>query len=702
MFFSSQKPPRKKFNYIFWLALLLALAFAGASMFSALIDWDRYKPLIASKISEKIGREVAINGDISGTIFPITEITALDISVAGEKGGKYPNLALIRKLEISLMPMALLSGDIQIKKLHFTGAQIFLEKFSSNKNNWSMPGNAPDAASSPDGGGLSAFSLDDLSMTESGLAYFDHAEKKEQILSDIDAKASVDLGGPDLSLKGDASWGGQPLSFSLDAETKGNIAKTTLAFSGGGIDVSFDGAMENAKSLDSAKIKAQGPFSLKYDKAKLTAKGNLQYAGGVAQVKNLDIALGSASGQGDVQVKIADAPEIKAKLALGALDVKSLMADISGIAPQQPADPKAAPASKSAFAWKGVVQLAIKEISYAPYRAAPVTLNFSTNDGNRIMVQRFEAQLPGDSVLESSGDYTMAAQQYNGKLNFRTRNLQQLTREAGISLAWLDKQPSSAEFESGIVYTPQKLQLSEYRLIHGDGKANGDLSLSLGQNKGFDWKIDFKHPNIRTLSGQPQLPVESAVNFSADLSGLMASNALDWKSLQGTAKTELPGGKLHGVDLVQISQRLKELNKVNDFLDLLQKARAQGQTSFDKISADWTVVKGVAQSDNIVLISPPANGKGKGRIDLAQQDMNIATYVSFNEHPKAPPLGILLSGQLTQPKYGFDSAAVQSYLATKAINKVIEKNVDKEKLQQKIDKKIDEGAQKLMNKLFGQ
>lgn len=132
-------------------ALLGLLLLAGAGLFllqRALADGS-LAPRIDAALEAALGRAV--------TLGPITlrpglrpRIVVADVAIANLPGGARPDFARIRRLELRLALLPLLSGRVEIEHLGITGADVLLERDAAGRPNWVLgaatPGDAPPAA----------------------------------------------------------------------------------------------------------------------------------------------------------------------------------------------------------------------------------------------------------------------------------------------------------------------------------------------------------------------------------------------------------------------------------------------------------------------------------------------------------------------------------------------------------------------------
>lgn len=713
--FNSKTKKKKKTNYIFALAVVLAVIIAIGMAGSVLIDWNRYKPQIEAAISDSLGRKVAIRGEIGGMLLPITKITARDIVIDNIEGGKAPYMAQVAQLEVHVSPMALLSGVIDIGYVGLEKPDIYLEKLSDTKTNWQFgkPGAAAPAGdtASADGSGFDPgkIQLDDFKIDGGKLLYTDFTSGTEQRFEDVNLKASGRLGAKQASIDGSALWRGEKMSVNAAVKPEGSsgnlLAEAKIDSALG--KASFNGHITDP-SQKSKEFAATGEMNveLKTDPF-ILLDSKMTYAGQELKLQNAVLSIGGQKAQGDIAVKLGDTPSVDAKLSADTVNVDQLLSSVASlqdkIGTQRSAATSDAPQKSTAgLPVKGQAVIAVKSLQYKEYSAQNVRLQAATADGKNINIQRLFAQMPGDTSIEASGMYNLPMQNFNGRMRLESANVPQLAAAFGKGdIEWLKTQATRLELTSNLNYANSKVALNDYQLNYGDIKATGDAAYTMSAIPSIDLKIALRHPSLKKLAAQPTLPFESKVALDADITAQM-KDGLAFNTLQGTAKTVLQDGVYNGMDLKKISLRLKDLNSLQDFLAVLDQSKQQGTTNIESVSADWVIAKGVANSQNIAIDSDVAKGKGSGTVDMGDMKLDIKNNISFVDHPKVPALGLRLHGDLKAPQKEFETAALASYFGQRALNKVIEKNVDTQKLQEKIDNKLGEKGGKILNKLFGQ
>ncbi|TAH34039.1 MAG: AsmA family protein [Alphaproteobacteria bacterium] len=705
-----QKP---KSNFIFAIAFLIALVMCGGIIVSIFMDWEKFKPTIEAKISDAIGRKVHIQGKMSGMLLPMTQVTAENIVIDNIDGGKAPQFLKMESLEVQLSPLSLLTGSIEIGYVHLKSPEIHLEKFSDDKNNWNFAAKSQPAADkkpAPTDKSVSAIpQLHSLKIEKGKVFYADYTTGTKQTVTDLDLDADLNLPSRKASIDATGDWQGQKSKIKLAIKpAKENQLAANLSANIPMGELTFDGTMYDPMQGGNKPLTSAGNFKFAVNATpKIEALGKLNYTPDEIKIVGLQISGADMKGQGDITVKMQNTPFVDAKLNFDTVDVAKLMAAVkswqSDLAPAVKADAKTAAAAKTGGGLnvRGNFNIGVDKLNLTALTASNVKIQAATMDGRTIALQRFALQTMGDTNIEASGDYNLPASSFDGKARLDIGNLQKLADAAGFGgNDWVKAQPSRVEFTSGVQYAGQKINLKNYNLQNGDLKSSGELGYVMGDNPEFDIRAAISHPSIKKLFAKPDLPVDSKLALNTDLTGRLNGSGLNYGSMQGKVRAELNDGILKGVDWKKVSLEMKEINDPRDLLRVLDQVQRQkdGLTPFRSLTSDWTVVRGVATSNNIALDSDVVKMNGGGNIKLEDQQMDINARVTFNDHPKVPALGVRTFGAVTAPQYAFDTTAIASYYANKAINKAIEKNVDVNKLQQKIDKQ----GGKLLKKLMGQ
>lgn len=134
------------------LLLLLALV-----IFVLTFNWNRARPYINQKVSESIGREFAINGDLDVRFrqgdpaepgwrryVPRPQISAADVVVANPSWTSTgPRLASVGNIVVAVHPLPLLHKEVVITNLELDKLVVAAQRRADGSNTWTFKDNGP-------------------------------------------------------------------------------------------------------------------------------------------------------------------------------------------------------------------------------------------------------------------------------------------------------------------------------------------------------------------------------------------------------------------------------------------------------------------------------------------------------------------------------------------------------------------------------
>ncbi|SAL43059.1 AsmA family protein [Caballeronia telluris] len=141
---------RKIGKIVAWFFAILALLIAVIVVVFLTFDWNRARPWVDDKVSQAIGRQFHITGDLKlGWARPPSEtgwkrwvpwprFTAQKITVANPDWAKQPYFATLDEIEFQVALLPLLAHDIVIPTINLVNPSIDLERLKDNRNNWTF------------------------------------------------------------------------------------------------------------------------------------------------------------------------------------------------------------------------------------------------------------------------------------------------------------------------------------------------------------------------------------------------------------------------------------------------------------------------------------------------------------------------------------------------------------------------------------
>ncbi|CAA9261096.1 MAG: hypothetical protein AVDCRST_MAG27-2582 [uncultured Craurococcus sp.] len=136
------------------LAALVLLPAAGLAALLLTFDPNSQKPRIQAAVEAATGRSLTL-GDIGVKLALSPTLTVDDIAFANVPGGSRPQMATIRRAEVELGLLPLLSRRVEVHRLVLQSPDILLETDAEGRPNWAFtPASPPSGA--PSGGPATA------------------------------------------------------------------------------------------------------------------------------------------------------------------------------------------------------------------------------------------------------------------------------------------------------------------------------------------------------------------------------------------------------------------------------------------------------------------------------------------------------------------------------------------------------------------
>ncbi|UEM19462.1 AsmA family protein [Skermanella mucosa] len=201
-----------------FLAVLL-LVVGAVLVIPSLIDWNSYKVDIAERISAATGRAVTLDGDIDLALLPRPTLSVAGARLASLPGAAEPDMARLRKLDVRVAFMPLLSGRIQVQSIALIEPVIALEVMRDGRRNWDFTpaGNA----ALPSNRFAEAVQLDKVTIENGTVVYRDATAAIHERVESVDAQiVAGSLVGP-FQIQGSVLARGVPLAVELTAGRMG-------------------------------------------------------------------------------------------------------------------------------------------------------------------------------------------------------------------------------------------------------------------------------------------------------------------------------------------------------------------------------------------------------------------------------------------------------------------------------------------------
>lgn len=108
----------------------------------ALFDWNWLRGPLASYLSAKVGRPVAIEGDFHVAVSTRPLLTADYVTVGNAAWGSEPSMASAQRVSVRVGLWSLLVGPLVVHEANLVRPRLLLEKSEDGKENWEFGGTA--------------------------------------------------------------------------------------------------------------------------------------------------------------------------------------------------------------------------------------------------------------------------------------------------------------------------------------------------------------------------------------------------------------------------------------------------------------------------------------------------------------------------------------------------------------------------------
>jgi hypothetical protein len=115
--------------------LILLVVVVGGVLLSVQ-DVNKFKDLLARKVSEKTGRELTIAGNFDLSISFSPSITADNVTFENAAWGTRPEMLKLGHVEAKVALFPMLSGDIEIERLILEDMDLLAETNEDGVGNW--------------------------------------------------------------------------------------------------------------------------------------------------------------------------------------------------------------------------------------------------------------------------------------------------------------------------------------------------------------------------------------------------------------------------------------------------------------------------------------------------------------------------------------------------------------------------------------
>jgi AsmA protein len=641
-------------------ASIVVLIVLASLLIPQFVDINKYRPEIEKRVTEATGRPFALGGEIDLSLFPWVGVALSDLSLGNPKGFAEEAFVTVKRFEVRVKLIPLLSKTVQVKKFVLDSPRIFLEKNKNGQTNWTMvtpgpstPKKQPAEKSPPPkapGAALpvKALFVDQFAITNGLVRYRDQGQAIEKeisginlTLADLNLEApikikfsaladghSVTLNGQVGPLGKEPGKGTIPLDITLKA-----LDQITMTVKGVVVDPiltpNFDLNLALSPFSPRKLMAALGidPAPTSDPKVLERLSLNLNLKGDPKKVAVSDGVLGldDTTMKFSAQAKAFAKPDLAFDLNLDQINLDRYLppAPPKGAPPTSPATgPKAKPATRD-------------KIDYTPLRKLVIdgTVTIGSLIANRAKMEEIQMKIKGK----------------NGRFDIDPMGLKlyqgSIASSAGLDVRTdtpkLNLNLEAKDIESGPLLT----DLLEKEIIHG--KLESSLKFSL--------EGDTPDTVKKSLNGNGYLKFLNGAIVGIDIPGMVRN-----------VKTSFMGG---------------------------EKSTEKPRTDFAELHVPFTITNGLVDTPGTTLASPLLRITVKGKTDLVSETLDMRVEPKFvatlkgqgdTKERSGIMVPVLISGTFAKPKFNPDlKSMVKSVLPTEEeLKKVIKDGkIDKEELK---------------------
>jgi len=680
---------------------LVVLIIAAIVIIPLVIDPNDYKDEIIAQVKEQTGRDLTIRDPLSLSVFPSLAVQLGGVTLSNAKGFANVSFVEVENLDLKVAVMPILEKRLEVDTIVLKGLRLNLAKNAKGVTNWDdlagSTSTSKGGSTDPAAAGL-ALAIQGVQIEDASIDWDDKQSGQHYKIENV-------------SLTTGKLTSGQPVPVNL-------AVKLTDAVSGLVALLKLEGTVSASSDMQSIKVPDLS-LDLDADGGQLPAAGvdialstavSIDLAKDAFTLENLKLQGSGVSVTGSVKGSgLKTSPAASGQLRLAELNPRAMM-QLFNIGLQTADDAVLTRLSGEVdFSYKngGVLLKPLKlklddsslegEINLVSFSGPKVRADLKLD---QIDIDRYLPPKPDpSSTSEKVADTTPKGTEVNPLAGLVALDLDANATIGQLKVSNLRMQDIliSIRSKDGVLNAkPIKANLYGGKL---DSSASIDARHKTPRIHEKASLVGVQiSPLLKDLAGEERL--SGTADWHSDLNMTGITDAEIRKSLGGTANFLFRDGSVKGINLAKMIR------------DAQAKLGGQpspegvpNQTDFSEMSGSAVINSGVIDNQDFMAKSPLLRVDGKGKIDLAQEQLNYLVVTKIvkslegqggksRDDLTGVAIPIRLSGNLNKPKYSIDLSAALNAKAKQAVEE------KKEELREKATEKVKESLGKSLKGLF--
>jgi len=323
---------------------LVAVVLIAIAVIISTTDINQYKGRIIELVEDATGRNLQIGGDLKFALSLVPTVVVEDVKFSNATWGSKPEMMSLKKFELKVALLPLITGNIQVNKIIFIDPEIFLETNNKGIGNWEFSANKKQQKIAEYNSDIPSIVVNEVHIDNATIIYKDGVTGQQTNLLITQISAESDGVNDPLSLIIEAAYNEIPISVtghlgSLNQLTRNDNYPLDLTIEMSDATLALNGQIH--KPMDGKGLNIAVKFNVdslaklsKFAGSELPSFGPINLAGTITDdkdlysIKSLVLIAGNSDLSGDVTANMtAKKPIITAAFNANLVDLAEFSGD---------------------------------------------------------------------------------------------------------------------------------------------------------------------------------------------------------------------------------------------------------------------------------------------------------------------------------------------------------------------------------------